>query len=100
VDRERIFVGSFNLDPRSARLNTESGMLVESRQLAARLSDAFANHIPQRAYEVQLDASGNGLVWIERTAQGEVRYSSSPGTGLLRRIGAGMLGLLPIEWLL
>jgi cardiolipin synthase C len=100
VDRERIFVGSFNLDPRSARLNTESGMVVESHQLAARLSDAFAHDIPQRAYEVRLDESGNGLVWIERGPQGEARYSSSPGTGLLRRIGAGVLGLLPIEWLL
>jgi cardiolipin synthase C len=100
VDRERIFVGSFNLDPRSARLNTESGMVVESHRLAARLSDAFAHDIPQRAYEVQLDPSGNDLVWIAHTPDGEVRYTSSPGTGLLRRIGAGMLGLLPIEWLL
>ena len=30
VDRERLFVGSFNLDPRSARLNTELGVLIDS----------------------------------------------------------------------
>jgi cardiolipin synthase C len=100
VDRERIFVGSFNLDPRSARLNTESGMVLESRRLAERLSDAFARDIPQHAYEVRLDESGNGLVWIERRARGEVRHSSSPGAGLLRRLGVSMLGWLPIEWLL
>ena len=30
VDRQRVFVGSFNLDPRSARLNTEMGVVLES----------------------------------------------------------------------
>ena len=41
VDRSRLFVGSFNLDPRSARLNTEMGVVIDSAALAARLSDAL-----------------------------------------------------------
>jgi len=34
VDGERIFIGSFNLDPRSAALNTELGFVIESPRLA------------------------------------------------------------------
>src|SRR5258706_7666209 len=35
VDRSRIFVGSFNFAPRSARLNTELGVVVERVRLAS-----------------------------------------------------------------
>ncbi len=35
VDRRRMFVGSMNLDGRSARLNTEIGLMVDSPELAA-----------------------------------------------------------------
>ncbi|MBS1135759.1 MAG: hypothetical protein H6R02_2900, partial [Burkholderiaceae bacterium] len=34
VDGKRVFVGSFNFDPRSARLNTEMGMVIDSPKLA------------------------------------------------------------------
>ena len=54
VDRERIFVGSFNLDPRSARLNTEMGVVLESPRLAATLGAAFDGEVPRKAYEVRL----------------------------------------------
>lgn len=36
VDHKRLFVGFFNLDPRSVRLNTELGFVIESLRLAAR----------------------------------------------------------------
>jgi cardiolipin synthase C len=29
-DREAVFIGSFNLDPRSAVINTEAGLYIES----------------------------------------------------------------------
>jgi hypothetical protein len=56
VDRARIFVGSFNLDPRSARLNTEMGVVLESARLASALGDAFDREVPRKAYEAVLGA--------------------------------------------
>ena len=94
VDRSRIFVGSFNFDPRSARLNTEMGVVVESTALAAHLSDALDALLPHDAYEVRL--AGDKLEWIDV----EARHTSEPGAGLLRRLWIGLLSLLPIEWLL
>ena len=100
IDRSRIFIGSFNLDPRSARLNTEVGVVLESPTLARQLSDAFDRNIPSRAYEVRLTADGQDVEWIEQTPAGEVRYSSTPGTGASRMLYINLLRILPIEWLL
>ena len=38
VDDSRLFIGSFNLDPRSAQLNTEVGVLIDNPGLAKALS--------------------------------------------------------------
>jgi putative cardiolipin synthase len=99
MDRSRIFVGSFNLDPRSARLNTEMGVVMESPPLATQLASAFEEAIPGDAYELRLGDDAN-VVWVEHTPQGEVRYTSAPGVGTVRGFWTGLLGVLPIEWLL
>jgi len=100
VDRERAFVGSFNFDPRSARLNTEMGLVIHSPVLAQRIAASFDSDVPLVAYEVRLDADRGSLYWIETTPSGEKRYDTEPGTGLLKRLGVGILSLLPIDWLL
>jgi len=100
IDRSRIFIGSFNLDPRSARLNTEVGVVLESPTLATQLSEAFDRSIPNRAYEVRLTPDGKGVEWIEQTAAGEVRHSSTPGASASRMFFVNLLRILPIEWLL
>jgi len=95
VDRSRIFVGSFNFDPRSARLNTEMGIVVESPALATRLSEALDRDMANVAYEVHLSPDGS-LEWVERG----VRHTSEPGAGVLKRLWIEFLSILPIEWLL
>jgi putative cardiolipin synthase len=100
VDRHRVFVGSFNLDPRSVALNTEIGVVIESPELAAAVSDGLDSNAERRAYEVRLAPDGHGLEWIERTAQGEVRYDTEPKTSWFKRFGVKLMSWLPIEWLL
>ena len=101
VDATRIFVGSFNFDPRSAHLNTEMGLVIDSPGFAARLSSAFDTVVPRLAYEVRLAPDGSALVWIERTPSGEERrYDHDPGTGAFKRGLVKFLSMLPIEWLL
>ena len=100
VDRSRIFVGSFNLDPRSASLNTEMGVVIESPALAKRLSESLDTIIPLEAYEVRLAADGSGLEWLERTGKGEVVHTTEPQSSLLRRLWIRFLSVLPIESML
>ena len=100
VDGARIFVGSFNFDQRSAHLNTEMGLVIDSPALARRLDEAFDRAVRQSAYEVRLAADGHSLEWIERTASGETRYDVEPQTTWYMRSLVEMLSMLPIEWLL
>jgi len=99
ADGERTFVGSFNFDPRSALLNTEMGLVIESPAIAGRLSAAFDTWVPERAYEVRMRPDG-ALEWIERLPSGEIRHATEPGVGGVRGGWLGFLSLLPIDWLL
>ncbi|HEY2863384.1 MAG TPA: phospholipase D family protein [Casimicrobiaceae bacterium] len=100
VDRSRIFVGSFNLDPRSNRLNTEMGIVIASPTLAGRLSAEFDTGMARDAYEVRLGADGRGFEWIEKQGDREIRYSTEPETSATERLWTRFLSILPIEWLL
>jgi putative cardiolipin synthase len=99
VDRSRIFVGSFNFDPRSRKLNTELGFVIDSPALAQTIEAAFHKNIPASSYEVHLSDS-NDLYWLERRGSGLIRYDKEPGTSWWLRAAAWLLSLLPIEWLL
>jgi cardiolipin synthase C len=99
MDGNRIFVGSFNFDQRSAWLNTEMGLVIENAQFAGQLSQWFDKEMPGRAYHVVLQEDG-ALCWIEQTAQGEVRHDTEPGSGPVLRGWVKFLSVLPIEWML
>ena len=99
IDERRLFVGSLNLDQRSAYLNTEMGIVVENPTLARALHRMFDERLAEHAFAVRLGPDGR-LVWLEQTAGGEVRHTREPDAGLWRSLGAGLGRLLPIDWLL
>ena len=94
-----MFIGSFNFDPRSARLNTEMGFVIDSPVLAGRISSAFDHRIPVEAYEVRLSPERK-LYWLERRGSRVVRHDVEPGTSLGQRAAVWLMSLLPIDWLL
>ncbi|MFN8896240.1 MAG: phospholipase D-like domain-containing protein, partial [Betaproteobacteria bacterium] len=99
ADGERLFVGSFNLDPRSADLNTEMGLAIASPELHRALAASIERDLLAATYRLSLAADGR-LLWEEQTAAGPVVHEAEPGAGLLRRVGARILSWLPIEDLL
>lgn len=99
VDGQRMFVGSFNFDPRSANLNTELGFVIDSPALSEAVHQAFESAIPANSYEVRLDDKGR-LYWVEQLGDRQVRYQQEPNTSFLQRSGVFLLSILPIEWLL
>ena len=96
ADGRVIFVGSFNMDPRSSRLNTELGLVIDSAAMAARLSASVDSAYPSLAYRVSLTAEGR-LQWEDGT--GKV-YDTDPGSGWFERAIVRIGTWLPIEWLL
>lgn len=99
VDGRSVFVGSFNFDPRSARLNTELGFVIDSPTLARGIADAFDHDIPRTAYRVCLDDKG-ALYWLEQRDGKTIRYDTEPGTTAWQRFSVWFVSLLPIESLL
>ncbi len=101
VDRRRAFVGSFNLDPRSAALNTESGLVIESPTLAANIADAFEHHLAGQSYALRLDGEGD-IEWQEQISPSAPPrlHHTEPQASIWKRAMVKLLSWLPIEWLL
>ncbi|UOO80910.1 phospholipase D family protein [Uruburuella testudinis] len=97
VDQERVFIGSLNLDPRSARLNTEMGVVIKSPEIAAAMQRTLADTTPQYAYKVTLNRRGK-LQWQDPES-GET-LKKEPEAGFWKRLTVKILSILPIEGLL
>jgi putative cardiolipin synthase len=100
IDDARLFVGSFNFDPRSVRLNTEMGVVIQNRAMAQELGAFFDSGLTQRAYQVRLSPDSRRLEWVDTTPQGTQVLATEPGAGLWRRALVKVLSVLPIDWLL
>lgn len=98
LDRTRVFVGSFNFDPRSLRLNTELGFLVENAGLASEFAQQFDALVDERAYRLQ--QAGGKLQWSTRQDGQVLRFDTEPHAGFWRRLAVRLLALLPIDGLL
>ena len=99
ADGKLVFVGSFNLDPRSVALNTEMGVLFENRELAQQMVGAFNEAAVTQAYQVQLDEEGD-LVWLEHADGQTLRYHEEPQTKLWQRSIARFLSWVVPESML
>jgi putative cardiolipin synthase len=96
LDREKVFIGSLNLDPRSFYENTEIGLVIEQREIAASMTEFFDRELKSRAFRVELDNDGD-LLWHGYEDGEPVTFDVEPHTGFWRRFGVGFLRLLPIE---
>jgi putative cardiolipin synthase len=97
ADARTLFVGSFNLDPRSSRLNTEMGIVIQSPELCAALRERLLPRLAEIAYRVELDKSSSALAWVTQEDGRGIRHDSEPGVGPLQKLMLGLLRLLPIE---
>lgn len=98
-DGERVFVGSFNFDPRSAHLNTELGFVIDSPRLAEAITQAFRQDVPSLAWRVRLSPQQR-LLWQLDAYPQLPTFKQEPGTSRWRRFKLWWLARLPAEpWL-
>lgn len=96
----KVFIGSFNLDPRSFDLNTEVGLVVESNQLQEQISSLLDSSLLKVAYELKLDAQGE-LIWYDHQPDGTIKkYTEEPETTKFQRGVMHTVSYLPIEWMM
>ncbi|MGV8961334.1 MAG: phospholipase D family protein [Stenotrophomonas sp.] len=97
IDDQRGFVGSFNLDPRSAYLNTEMGVLFDDPILGAQLRDEYLRLAsPAQSYWVYLD-SHDRVRWLDRGPRPPRVYNVEPETSFMQRALARSISWLPLE---
>jgi len=91
VDRELVYIGSLNLDPRSIKLNTEMGMIVASPQFAEQVAAiAERDMAPANSWRVRMGENGN-LSWDSD----EESMTRQPALGGWQRVQAWFFKLLP-----
>ncbi|TDG07624.1 phospholipase D family protein [Paraburkholderia guartelaensis] len=109
IDDSTLVIGSLNLDPRSARLNTELALTIESPPIAHEVADLFKRATsPQVSYHVTLATPAqlallkgttvtSRLVWTDEE-NGMIRtYNLDPGAGFYRNVLTGLFLLLPVD---
>jgi putative cardiolipin synthase len=96
VDHKEIYIGSFNFDPRSARLNTEMGVLIEDPAMAGEFVDYIHGKLPTDAYDVFLNEDDD-LRWRAQVDGVDKIYDKEPETSWWDRFVVGFVRLLPIR---
>ena len=98
-DRRITWVGSFNLDPRSAELNTELAIVIHSEDLGGRAAALIERDLePDRAWKVVLEprsAGGLAMAWYGMRGDRLVRETSEPDATVSQRAIVNVMKLIP-----
>jgi cardiolipin synthase C len=92
IDDNLTFIGSANLDPRSLHLNTEMGVLVDSRELNRLVRRNIAADFSKRNARHLQAVTGERIIWVGD----DVTLDEQPAESRLQRLEDWFFGLLPI----
>ncbi len=102
-DREKVFIGSFNFDPRSVLLNTELGLIIDNPKAAQKVAQ-MAELGMSPAYSHRLSLKRNqgesSILWTSKAGTNEVVVDTEPNTTWWDRLKLDFFMLLPIEGIL
>ncbi|MBS0342536.1 MAG: phospholipase D family protein [Proteobacteria bacterium] len=100
LDRSKVLLGSFNLDPRSATSNTELGILVESPQLAREMLRVINISKLDSAYRLRLAPGSDDIEWLSMDNDNEIVLHNEPESTWSQRLYNRLLSPLVPEDLL
>lgn len=97
IDEKQVFIGSFNFDPRSAYLNTEIGVLLNSPRLAKAVHYTMDENLSKYAYKLVLNADQQ-INWKIKLSNGQTRiYPREPKIKWWQKAGVKFISWLPLE---
>lgn len=102
VDDCVTFIGSYNVDPRSANFNTEHGVLIYDPLLANNMHRFFDASMLNVSYQLVLDKQGN-IVWrthSDTSTKKVINLTHEPNISKINALWVSLFSFLPIEWLL
>ena len=100
VDEHLAYIGSMNLDPRSATLNTELGALINRPALAAQIKTLIDIDRVHSAYAWRLAPDGSCCEWVIPDSDGRLVLHLEPDTRWwMRWLGSLLQPLVPEDHL-
>jgi putative cardiolipin synthase len=100
VDQRWLYIGSLNMDRRSAHSNTEMGLIVDSPELAGQVASLLQGERLPRSYQVRSTADQPGLQWVAQDGEEKVVFADEPNANWGQRLRLSMLSMLVNEELL
>ena len=95
--RKILYIGTFNLDQRSALINSEIALIIHSEKLANQVAESFFRDVlPANSWEAVLSPHGR-VNWIEENESGRVSHDSAPRVSPGRQLEVALMSILPIE---
>ncbi|ANF81808.1 phospholipase [Acinetobacter sp. NCu2D-2] len=96
----KVFIGSFNFDPRSANLNTEVGLVIESQAIQDQITQNLNHYLPRIAYELKLDKNGE-IIWLDHGKnKATIQHTVEPETTKFQRFMINTVAKTPFEWMM
>src|SRR5271165_7154926 len=99
IDERTVFIGSLNVDPRSARLNSELGLVIKSPDIARQVQSLLDDLSAEGSYKLSLDEKGH-IVWSSGEPGAEKFWHQEPETTLMQRVAPKLLAPFANEELL
>lgn len=100
IDREKVFIGSMNLDPRSAVENTEIGVILDAPETADEMARRFLEGLPKAAFRLELKTDGvfsESIIWHGYEHGAPTTFTVEPYSSGLTRFIVDLAWLLPVE---
>ena len=99
-DRKRVFIGSFNLDPRSTHLNTELGLLIDNEQFAQQVAESILQDMrEENSWHVTLEDDGE-FTWRTQKKGKQVQTYADPDVSFFSFLKMILFITVPFESIL
>jgi phosphatidylserine/phosphatidylglycerophosphate/cardiolipin synthase-like enzyme len=100
IDQKTVFIGSMNMDARSARTNSELGLVIRSADIARQVTSLLDDISADGSYKLQLVDHGNRIEWSSGEPGSEKTWYIDPETTHLQRFALKVLAPFAPEELL
>jgi phosphatidylserine/phosphatidylglycerophosphate/cardiolipin synthase-like enzyme len=91
IDQKTVFIGSLNMDARSAHTNSELGIVIRSTEIADQVSGLLDDISADGSYKLQLDADGKHIEWVSGAPGAEEVWYRDPEATKLQRLTVELL---------
>jgi putative cardiolipin synthase len=90
IDQKIVFIGSLNMDERSAKTNSELGLVISSGEIARQVTSLLDDLSTDSSYKLQLDANDH-VEWVSGDAGTQKTWHTDPETSRTERLWLKLL---------